>query len=145
MTKINPYKESIPLHRNGVRESFRLSHYTSISVLFKILRNKQIKFNRIDSVNDLTEKELLSTAENYKRVFISCFSKRVEESIPMWKMYTSKNDGIMLSFIPKKTIYLGIGLIYLLPTLKIQVLRFQQKMFIYQQKKKLEQILKRTR
>lgn len=102
MAKINPHKELIPLHRNEVRESFRLSHYTSISVLFKMLRKKQIKFNRIDNVNDLTEKELLYTAESYKRVFISCFSKRVEESIPMWKMYTSKNDGIMLSFIPKK-------------------------------------------
>ena len=40
--------------------------------------------------------------ENYKRVFVSCFSRSCKELIPMWKMYTDKQTGIRLRFNKKK-------------------------------------------
>lgn len=79
-----------------------LCHYTNMTSLLQILSTKKFKFSRIDYVNDLTEKMNLSKNKNYERVFISCFTEQ-EESIPMWKIYTQNNLGVMLKlfFKPK--------------------------------------------
>ena len=82
--------------------AINLAHYTSISTFFKIMRGKRLKFNRIDRVNDLTEKTLLGAEGEYRRVFVSCFSQNLQESIPMWKMYTPKDNGVMIKFVPLK-------------------------------------------
>jgi hypothetical protein len=96
MEKYSPENELIPLKKEEPLVLDTITHYTSIPVLFKILRNNQILFNRIDNVNDLEEKDNLMKHENYQRVFISCFSTQNNESIPMWRMYTNKDTGIML-------------------------------------------------
>lgn len=104
MCIINAEDELIALNSLSFanKEAVCLTHYTNISSFFKIIRTKQLKFNRIDNLNDLTEKQLLQDKENYKRVFVSCFSRSCKELIPMWKMYTDKQTGIRLRFYPKK-------------------------------------------
>lgn len=104
MGKYSPENELIPLKKEERLVLDTITHYTSIPVLFKILRNNQILFNRIDNVNDLEEKENLMKHENYQRVFISCFSTQNSESIPMWRMYTNKDTGIMLKIKFRKGI-----------------------------------------
>lgn len=102
MFMFSPNNELIPINnlKKGDDYANSIVHYTSIANLFKILRGKQIKFNRIDNVNDLEEKELLEFRENYRRVFVACFSKTASDRIPMWKMYTNKNDGVMIKIVP---------------------------------------------
>lgn len=97
MGKYSPENELIPSLETHTRFD-TVTHYTSITTLFKILRNGKILFNRIDKVNDLLEKENLLKHENYRRVFVSCFSIRKYESLPMWSMYTHKDTGVMLRF-----------------------------------------------
>ena len=81
-----------------------ICHYTNIPILLKILDTKKIKFNRIDFVNDLTEKEGLKENNNYKMVFVSCFTKNDEEKIPMWKIYTKGATGVFVKFFFKENI-----------------------------------------
>ena len=97
MGQYGPENELLVLDKQSLKLD-TITHYTSIPTLFKILRNQNILFNRIDNVNDLTEKEGLVKHENYRRLFVSCFSIRKSESIPMWRMYTKKDTGIMLQF-----------------------------------------------
>lgn len=81
MGKHTPYNELVPLEPffelTGIKE---VSHYTSISVLFKILRNHEYRLNRIDHVNDKVEGQRLSFKDEYERTFISCFSTRKKNS-----------------------------------------------------------------
>jgi len=90
----------IPLENFGGRHEKLfdnpLVHYTSIPTLFKILRKNSFKLNRIDKVNDLEEKFRMLDYDNFRRVFVSCFSYDEKESIPMWQIYTAKETGIML-------------------------------------------------
>lgn len=99
MGKHTPYNELVPLEPffelTGIKE---VSHYTSISVLFKILRNHEYRLNRIDHVNDKVEGQRLSFKDEYERTFISCFSTRKKEFLPMWKLYTQKGLGVFLRF-----------------------------------------------
>lgn len=94
----SPENELIPLDNlapQKLNEPF-VVHYTSLTTLFKILRNGTIRFNRIDNVNDLEEKDSLIINDNYRRVFIACFSYENSESIPMWRIYTTKETGVRL-------------------------------------------------
>ena len=47
-------------------------------------------------MNDIQEAELFKNEEVARLVFITCFSIQQEESIPMWSIYTQKNEGIRL-------------------------------------------------
>lgn len=80
----------------------KLYHYTSIDVLELILKNKTIKFNRLDQVDDLNEKEFSSGLIGTKLglyTFAACFSKNSKESIPMWNMYAKWNSGVRIGII----------------------------------------------
>lgn len=72
-----------------------LYHYTSVESLVYILRDRCLKFNRIDAVNDVAEAEYFKNIEVAHLVYISCFSYGTE-SIPMWNIY-SHNDGLRIS------------------------------------------------
>lgn len=69
----------------------KIHHYTSIENLALILRNKTIRFTRLDKVDDREEAELSSSGIplNYY-TFVSCWTHQAEESIPLWKMYAGK-------------------------------------------------------
>lgn len=64
MGQYGPKNELLVLGKPSLKLD-TITHYTSIPTLFKILRNQNILFNRIDNVNDLTEKESLMKHENY--------------------------------------------------------------------------------
>jgi hypothetical protein len=77
----------------------RIYHYTSIDALALILKNRAIRFTRLDKVDDLQEAESVSNGINLGRyTFVSCWTYEGEESIPLWKMYAGKEmNGIRVS------------------------------------------------
>lgn len=76
----------------------RIFHYTNIEALALILKNKTIRFNRLDKVDDIEEGNAESLGIKFCRyVFASCWTKSKEESIPLWKMYGGDNGGIRIS------------------------------------------------
>lgn len=76
----------------------RIYHYTNIETLALILKNKTIRFNRLDQVDDLEEGKAESLGVQFcKYVFVSCWTDVVEESIPLWKMYGGDSGGIRIS------------------------------------------------
>lgn len=76
-----------------------IHHYTNIEVLALILKNRTLRFNRLDQVDDPEESNFVSNGVNIGLyAFVSCWTEAKEESIPMWKMYTKENWGVRLSF-----------------------------------------------
>lgn len=70
----------------------KLYHYTSVNTLYYILKNKTIRFNRLDKVDDIDEGELLYGECNIKLgqyAFVSCWTKEEQENICLWDMYNS--------------------------------------------------------
>ena len=77
----------------------RIYHYTNIETLALILKNKTIRFNRLDNVDDLEEGKLESNGILFsKYTFVSCWTENSEESIPLWRLYTKGNNGVRISF-----------------------------------------------
>ncbi len=75
-----------------------LHHYTSIEVLALILKYKNIRFNRLDRVDDLEEGNTVSKGINLsKYTFVSCWTESDEENIPLWKLYANGNNGVKIS------------------------------------------------
>lgn len=75
----------------------RLYHYTNIETLALILKNKTIRFNRLDHVDDLEEGYTESSGiKPGLYTFVSCWTENPEESIPLWKMYTDKGVGVRI-------------------------------------------------
>lgn len=75
-----------------------IHHYTSIKTLGLILKYKTIKFTRTDLVNDPLE-GFSDSFEHYRKLsYITCFTKRDDDSIPMWAMYTENFKGVRISF-----------------------------------------------
>ena len=76
----------------------RIYHYTNLEALAMILKNKTIRFNRLDKVDDLEEGNAESLGVRFcKYVFVSCWTENSEESIPLWKMYGGDFGGIRIS------------------------------------------------
>lgn len=72
-------------------------HYTSIDVLALILKNKMLKFSRLDCVDDLEEGRVESSGIKLgKHFFVSCWTENPEESIPLWKMYSGDSYGVRI-------------------------------------------------
>lgn len=75
-----------------------LFHYTTFDALRHILSDRNLKFNRIDKVNDLMERNIFGEDDLYQLVFVSCFSTEKVESIPMWSIYGKDKHGLRISF-----------------------------------------------
>ncbi len=73
-----------------------LYHYTSINTLALILRNKKIRFNRLDRVDDLLEADTSDLGDLGRLFFVSCWSSSDEENIPLWSMYTPNMAGVRI-------------------------------------------------
>lgn len=73
-----------------------LYHYTNINTLALILKNRTIRFNRLDRVDDLTEIKTKGIKDFGKYCFVSCWTESAEESIPFWSMYTSNMSGVRI-------------------------------------------------
>ena len=73
-----------------------LYHYTNIESLALILKNKTIRFNSLDKMDDKQEKMTADAKDAGKCVFISSWTDDNKESIPMWNMYASLKSGIRI-------------------------------------------------
>ena len=78
-----------------------IHHYTTIDTLALILRNRTIRFNRLDRVDDVSESQTASRIQFGKYYFVSCWTHSHEESIPQWHMYTDLMSGVRIS-LPRK-------------------------------------------
>lgn len=77
-----------------------IHHYTNIAALAMILKNRSLRFTRLDAVDDPEESNFISNGVNLgPYTFVSCWTEAKEESIPMWKMYTNAEWGVRLTFI----------------------------------------------
>jgi len=73
-----------------------LYHYTNIETLALILKNKTIRLNSLNKMDDLLEGQASDLNNIGRFVYISSWTEDEEESIPMWKMYSSLNRGIRI-------------------------------------------------
>ena len=71
-------------------------HYTSIDALVQILTKKQIKFNSLTNCDDLDEAESADLGRIGRYVFVSCWTREAQESIPMWSQYTGNMHGVRI-------------------------------------------------
>ena len=77
----------------------KIYHYTSIDTLALILKNKTIKFNRLDNnLDDLVEGKITSKGVRLGHYgFVSCWTEESAESIPLWKLYTNNGIGVRIA------------------------------------------------
>ena len=73
-----------------------LYHYTNIETLALILQNHSFRFNSLDKMDDLQEQETADLKNVGQFCYISSWTDDVDESIPMWNMYTSINSGVRI-------------------------------------------------
>jgi len=70
-----------------------LYHSTSVNTLERILKNKTIRFNSLDNLDEGKSQEITP----YRRfTYISCWTNNQLESIPMWSMYASLQNGVRI-------------------------------------------------
>lgn len=77
----------------------KIFHYTTIDNLALILKNRTIRFNRLDNgLDDLQEGSISSNGVKLgKYGFVSCWTENREESIPLWKLYTDNGVGVRIA------------------------------------------------
>lgn len=74
-----------------------LYHYTSIDNLALILKNRTIRFTRLDCVDDVEESAMYDgIVPMGKYTFVSCWTDNEEESIPLWNLYTPGMKGVRI-------------------------------------------------
>lgn len=73
-----------------------LYHYTSLESLALILKNRTIRLNPLDKMDDLQERKAADIKDIGKYVFVSSWTDDPTESIPMWKMYTDSTSGVRI-------------------------------------------------
>lgn len=78
----------------------RLYHYTTVESLALILKNRTLRLNPLDRMDDLQEAQSLSRQNYGQFVYVSSWTNIKEESIPMWKMYSSMTSGVRISLPP---------------------------------------------
>jgi hypothetical protein len=82
-----------------------IHHYTTIEGLALILESRKIRFSRLDKVDDKEEATYYTYKDKYEKdanmskyIFVSCWTCKQEESIPLWRMYTGKDmRGVRIS------------------------------------------------
>ena len=77
-------------------ESKYLYHYTNIETLALILKNRTIRFNSLDRMDDLQEQQTADVKNIGQFCYISSWTDDSTESIPMWNMYASLNQGVRI-------------------------------------------------
>lgn len=73
-----------------------LYHYTNIETLALILKNRTIRFNSLDKMDDLQEQQTADIENIGQFCYISSWTEDDTESIPMWNMYASLNLGVRI-------------------------------------------------
>lgn len=87
-------------HLNARDDAMTISfihHYTTIETLALILESRNIRFNRLDRVDDMREAPCVQGLEFGKYFFVSCWTHDDTESIPQWSMYAGNMQGVRIS------------------------------------------------
>lgn len=71
-----------------------LFHYTSLSSFALILKNRTIRFTRLDKLDDPQESRTADSRNLAKTRFASCWTACSNESIPMWREYAGVECGV---------------------------------------------------
>lgn len=79
-----------------IMENEYLYHYTNIETLALILQNHTFRFNSLNKMDDLQEQETADLKNVGQFCYISSWTDDVDESIPMWNMYTSIDSGVRI-------------------------------------------------
>ncbi len=75
----------------------KIYHYTSIENLVLILKNKTIRLNRLDRMDDPCECNFYSLGLNWSPyTYVSCWTEFDEENIPLWHMYAKSGVGVRI-------------------------------------------------
>ncbi len=90
-----------------VVETDFLFHYTSLEKLALILKNRTIRLNPLDKMDDLQEQKTADVENIGKFVFVSSWTDDEIESIPMWKMYTDLSSGVRIKMRKKPFVWHG--------------------------------------
>lgn len=77
-----------------------IHHYTDMNTLALILKNRTVRFNRLDRVDDVTEGDSFTRLRLEKFFFVSCWTHDPNESLPQWNMYTPDMSGVRIT-LPK--------------------------------------------
>lgn len=92
----------------------KIHHYTTIETLALILKNKTIRFNRLDKVDDLEENAISNGVKIGQYSFVSCWTDDESESIPLWKLYTGSGIGVRISLDHEMfKVYVNNGIQYI--------------------------------
>lgn len=78
-----------------------LYHYTTLESLALILNNESIRFKPLDTMDDLQEDKSKDIKNAGQFIFVSSWTDKKEESIPMWKMYSDLSCGVRIA-LPDK-------------------------------------------
>lgn len=73
-----------------------LYHYASLDTLALILRNRTIRFGRLDKVDDPQEQRSADSRNLGRMKLVSCWTSADEESIPMWREYAGAECGVRI-------------------------------------------------
>jgi len=77
-----------------------LYHYTNVNTLKIIIENRTFRFNSLQNVDDLEEMETEDFGNLGRFCYVSCWTDKDIESIPMWKEYTTPSEGVRIK-LPK--------------------------------------------
>lgn len=74
-----------------------LYHYTTVDTLALILKTRTIKFNALTELDDADEQYSNMGKAIGRCVFISAWTDKSTDSIPMWKMYAPIEKGVRIA------------------------------------------------
>lgn len=77
-----------------------LFHYTNIESLALILKNRTIRFNSLNNMDDLQENMTKDVKNVGQFIYVSCWTDRAKENIALWKQYTNHDTGVRIE-LPK--------------------------------------------
>jgi hypothetical protein len=77
-----------------------IHHYTKINTLELILKNKTIRFNRLDKVDDKEEGYPYGKYFLAKYLYASCWTDSADESTRQWRKYAENCRGVRIT-LPK--------------------------------------------
>ena len=73
-----------------------LYHYTSIDVLSLILKNRTIRFRRLDLMDDPNEAMSRDLGRQGKYRMVSCWTSKSDEELLIWSLYTKDLRGVRI-------------------------------------------------
>lgn len=73
-----------------------LYHYTKVNNLGLILSNQTIRFSSLNEVNDPLEGKSSDIGDLGMYLFVSCWTARKKEYLPLWNMYTPEMRGVRI-------------------------------------------------